>query len=716
MSALLRTYLGILCCSCCFWACETSSLMSPEQDGVACEKNTNEFGRCNRDQSCEAESNSCVKSGEYCEDAPDNHNGFQYCLNGYACSLGECVLAVHTCNETKVCPEPLICRSGTCVCGENGLICGTEQICCQLDGGACINKGSITEDCMCQEGTANCDTEWSNGCESDLANDSKNCGACGEVCPLGSHCNNGSCELACPEGSIACQVDNKRLCVSKEFGHILDCDTCVDGFADCNNNKTDGCETDLGISNKHCGRCDLACPIGSACNERSCVCSGAQLACDYGKGVICIEKSQAHLATCNTCEPNFGNCDNDWSNGCETNLASSNQHCGECGKVCAEGTYCSSKQCKASCAAGEKLCPVASQNVCLNLNNLQLDDCGKCKSTHLDCNENAGDGCESAKGTLHITACKQCANGYANCDNNWNNGCETNLVASNLASCGVCKSGFCSVNGICKDQNTTTNGCGTGCTDCGAYTNVAAASCSGGACVINTCTPGFGNCDGNISNGCETNISGNDNNNCGQCGKLCTDGNACTVGDSCVGGTCKPGVQKNCNTDVCKNGTCNTTTGDCSYTNKPDGTFVGPNQSNRCCGGNAVDISSDPNNCGFCGMKCLGGACESVSATSTCSSSFIGAPCEQANMSCQTCTGASCRPATTSGRCKCTTTDHCKTKDANSGQSMFMMCSNRGYCDPDPSNTYNSAKQKQVFDVCPAKLMRLNSCVDFCFY
>jgi hypothetical protein len=44
--------------------------------------------------------------------------------------------------------------------------------------------------------------------------------------------------------------------------------------------------------------------------------------------------------------------------------------------------------------------------------------------------------------------------------------------------------------------------------------------CTGGVCGTPTCDSGFGNCDGNASNGCEDTVS-SDVNNCGACGNVC---------------------------------------------------------------------------------------------------------------------------------------------------------------------------------------------------
>jgi hypothetical protein len=67
------------------------------------------------------------------------------------------------------------------------------------------------------------------------------------------------------------------------------------------------------------------------------------------------------------------------------------------------------------------------------------------------------------------------------------------------------------------------------CTACGGGAN-GTPSCSAGACALQ-CDVGFGDCDGNPSNGCEKDVT-TDGANCGSCGFSCG-------GASCVAGACQ---------------------------------------------------------------------------------------------------------------------------------------------------------------------------------
>ncbi|MEC7523275.1 MAG: hypothetical protein VYE22_25570 [Myxococcota bacterium] len=123
------------------------------------------------------------------------------------------------------------------------------------------------------------------------------------------------------------------------------------------------------------------------------------------------------------------------------------------------------------------------------------------------------------------------------------------------------------------------------------------------------------------------------------------DGNACT-NDRCMGGTCAhparadgtacPDDGNACTTDRCMGGTC-------AHPARADGTGLGGFR--RCCGGREVDVSTNRNHCGACGLSCASGfSCTVYSGQPTCD-------CGAANSQCQG--GVDWVCSTTYGVCAC---------------------------------------------------------------
>ena len=287
----------------------------------------------------------------------------------------------------------------------------------------------------------------------DTSNDVNNCGACGNVCSVAN------ATPACSAG--ICQVG-----------------ICTAGFGDCDRNAANGCETNLSTSVNNCGACGHACAAANAASS-----------CTAG---------QCTIASCNT---GFADCDHNAANGCESNLSTDVQNCGTCGVVCSANnatSACSAGACRiAACNPGFGDCDGNASNGCETNLLTSVNNCGAC-----------GNVCSVANATPACSAgiCQvgPCTAGFGDCDGNASNGCETNLLTS-VNNCGACGR-------ACSAPN-------------------AVSSCSAGACAIASCNAGFADCDRNAANGCEINIS-TDRANCGACGR------ACNAGQSCSAGTC----------------------------------------------------------------------------------------------------------------------------------------------------------------------------------
>lgn len=285
--------------------------------------------------------------------------------------------------------------------------------------------------------------------------------------------NCGACGRACsvPRGDAACVG---RTCV------VAACD---DGFGDCDGLAGTGCETDLRASPSDCGSCGAICEFPHAearCAEGGC----AVAACDVG----------------------YADCDGGGENGCEADVSADVASCGDCGNACGAPTGtvgCSEGRCVIlACPEGTGDCnddPADGCEADLLWDGRNCGGCGRFCWWE-DCGPACNWGeCYIAEGDLNWIDC--------NCDPR--DGLET-----------FCPSPYdCD---FCGNRCSTVDGGGShgvvGCVRCW--------------CHMTGCDPGFADCDGYWSDGCEVETS-RDGFNCGGCGVVCPDGTAC-VGGSCT--------------------------------------------------------------------------------------------------------------------------------------------------------------------------------------
>jgi len=209
-----------------------------------------------------------------------------------------------------------------------------------------------------------------------------------------------------------------------------------------------------------------------------------------------------------SCNPGWADCDGNPANGCEVNTQTSVGNCGGCGNACSvpNGT--------AACVAGA--CAVGGCNTgYANCNGMVSDGCEVNTTTNVNNCGACGNVCSVANGTptcnSGVCSVGSCNAGFEDCNKQVADGCEIN-TANDTKNCGGC-----------NNQCFVANG---------------APGCSSGACTVKSCNAGFGNCDGNVVNGCETNTN-TDVTNCGTCGNNCT--SSCTGNVSsttCSAGSC----------------------------------------------------------------------------------------------------------------------------------------------------------------------------------
>ncbi len=286
--------------------------------------------------------------------------GSRTCTDG---EMGQCVSGEHLSSDRnhcgaqcEACDSELAnsCVDGICACGD-GPLCEKPQRCC---GGQCVdvsesveNCGSCFHDCAlavshsssssktcsagtcdysgdCDEGWLDCDGIRSNGCERP-ADRVDSCGSCDNDC--------NTLVVHVPSSQKTCE----------QTQDVFQCSytsSCSHDFADCDSDKSNGCETWL-TQDDSCGDCDVDC-------------SQSQL------GTRCISPDQSdpyyHVCGCEV-DPASGD-----SIGCSNgyicchhvcmDASSDSQNCGVCDASCTAGS-CIQSVCQCSTDAD---CPQSS--------------------------------------------------------------------------------------------------------------------------------------------------------------------------------------------------------------------------------------------------------------------------------------------------------------------------------------------------------------------
>src|SRR5919106_394173 len=269
-----------------------------------------------------------------------------------------------------------------------------------------------------------------------------------------------------------------------------------------------------------------------------------------------------------------------------TDTVSDQDNCGFCGNVCPADPHgaaaCHSGTCGLDCEAGYSTCgtdrcQVATTNEscgggCVSCNippasGLNITNAGCCQTA-----EATDNSCDSfcTAGTGNCSCRFECASGFADCDLDTvasadTNGCEVQLSVGK------------------PDEDGGYQHCGACNNDCPRFPNTTP-SCDGadGGCTWSCSSSNWGNCDGDISTGCESEL--NTNTNCGRCGESCP----------------PPGVA---------NVAANCSTGTCTWSCSPNWEDCDGNRNNGC----EINLSTDRNHCGTCAVttcdSCLNGAC-----------------------------------------------------------------------------------------------------------
>ena len=444
-------------------------------------------------------------------------------------------------------PLILVANNSTDHCGGSNNACRLANVAQP----AC--RGAICAIGTCTLGFADCNDDPTDGCEVYVNNSTSDCGSCEQPCALAN-----TAEQLCVAGR--CAVGQCRA-----------------GFADCNSSPADGCEVDLLSSTQHCGGCSTPCQLANT----------AQHVCASG---ICAVTQ---------CMAGFADCNSNPADGCEVDLRSNTQHCGDCLTPCQLANTA-----QHACASG--VCAVV-----------------QCMAGFADCNSNPADGCEVdvLSSTQHCGGCSmpcqlahavqhacasgvcavvQCMAGFADCNSNPADGCEVDVLSS-TQHCGgcsmpcqlanavqhVCASGVCAVGqcmaGFADCNNDPADGCEVGllsntqhCGGCSTpcqLANTVQHTCVSALCAVGQCMAGFADCNNNPADGCEVDLLSN-SQHCGGCSTPCQLANT---------------AQHVCTSGMCAVGQCSVGFADCDNVH-----------SNGC----ETHIATSIENCGTCSSMC----------------------------------------------------------------------------------------------------------------
>ncbi|MBN2498047.1 MAG: hypothetical protein JXR96_25885, partial [Deltaproteobacteria bacterium] len=537
----------------------------------------------------------------------------------------------------------------------------------------------------CDSGYRNCDSNRSNGCEQYLwSTDSCGTGCTGRVnCysqvqhANNETCNSGTCDYStCDTNygdcdsvrSNGCETDlratttcgsdcsslhncyNDVVHATGEYCNGGNCDytSCDTGYANCNSNRRDGCETQLGTV-FNCTGCGDACDANEVCNG-SCQCATGWSDCDG--------------LSSNGCECNTGGSYVCYNNACCLPATCGANSCGEIDDGCGGTVDCG------SCSDPQETCNASHQCVCLNTE-CNNDCCASgqvCDGRNQCCTRTtclAGgyecgsppDGCD---GNL---SCGTCSGANETCDGSYQCVCQYNECNSVCCDSGqVCHSGT----GDCCTPDT----CGGGGYECGSPSNGCGGDLACGTCSANETCNGSYQCEC-LYNEC--------NSVCCSSGQICHDSTgACCTADTCIGegyecdsppngcggnlscGTCS--ANETCNGSyqcVCKYEECSSVCCDSGQVCDMLNACCTPNCGARICGPDPACDSS----CGTCGAHAIcaigGLSCNCDSGYSNCDGD-LSCECNDSTSYCEetTCCPNGFADCDDSGDCECDLSSH----------------------------------------------------------
>ncbi len=404
----------------------------------------------------------------------------------------------------------------------------------------------------CPAGQGDCNDDPADGCETDTSDDDLNCGWCDHSCAKPHaqfDCVNAICQfLACDPGWSDCDASLLNGCESDPLNDPLNCGgcgapceamphalpgcadgqcaivECEFGWDDCNGVMADGCETDVTADPVNCGGCGVDCMALPGVESAYC------------------DAAQCWLGNC-TAEPDLVESPHPYSDGYDHTWTV--QRAGAT-RMRVHFAYVDTEPCCDAVQVIDGLGTVVGEYRGYALPAFWSEwVVGDTLQIRLFTDYSV-----TADGFVvdQVMPCGEgaCLDGFDDCDGLAETGCESE-VADDPLNCG---------------------GCGLVCPT----PDHAEAGCLASECQPGTCLAGWGDCNLDMADGCELDVTA-DEQNCGACGALCTPahGTGECVASLCTLAACEAGYD-NCDGDV-------------------------PN-------GCEAELATDPLNCNGCGTAC----------------------------------------------------------------------------------------------------------------
>jgi hypothetical protein len=263
------------------------------------------------------------------------------------------------CGGKKCCSQQCVdVQTDSDNCGGCGMPCAPAHARAQCAAGQCTTGA-------CDPGWGDCNGKPADGCETNLHVDAANCAGCGMACSLANAvngCSDGCYIEACNFGYDDCNMDPMDGCETQVLNDTANCGgcavpcnglpnakaTCTDGncvlgqcnvgYSDCDQQPQNGCEVATGTDANNCGSCGNKCGNGLVCINGGCTCAK----CNFPNAASsCVNNT----CVMGACVQGFADCNNSPNDGCEVNLGTDPKNCGACNAPCANNLTCFNAMC-----------------------------------------------------------------------------------------------------------------------------------------------------------------------------------------------------------------------------------------------------------------------------------------------------------------------------------------------------------------------------------